>query len=112
LTVAAPERFSEQAIRRWSRQILLAEVGGGGQRRLLASRLRVVGAGPAAVVCASYLRAAGVTLAEDATDAVAAPQTPAGPDAFIQGAFAAVEAEKRILGIGQPASGNRLELPR
>lgn len=52
--------FTEEQIRRYSRHILLAEVGGKGQRRLRAARVLVLGAGGAAAVAAGYLAAAGV----------------------------------------------------
>jgi|GEM_PF-950366 len=54
----------EDQIQRYARQILLREVGGGGQTRLLASRTRVVGTGRAAEEAATYLAAAGVGVVE------------------------------------------------
>jgi hypothetical protein len=50
----------EEQIRRYSRQILLPEVGGRGQRRLLASELQLCGLGAVGVYCALYLASAGV----------------------------------------------------
>ena len=50
----------EDQIRRYARQILLREVGGTGQARLLAGRAVVVGDGAAAEEAATYLAAAGV----------------------------------------------------
>ncbi|MFM8411251.1 MAG: hypothetical protein ACKOCT_13340 [Alphaproteobacteria bacterium] len=44
----------------FSRQVLLREVGGRGQERLLASRVLVAGRGPAAESAATYLVGAGV----------------------------------------------------
>ena len=49
----------EEQVYRYSRQILLPEVGGAGQERLLAARFRLVGAGGAQEVAAAYLAAAG-----------------------------------------------------
>ena len=47
-------------IRRYARQILLREVGGTGQARLLAGSAQVTGDGRAAEEAATYLAAAGV----------------------------------------------------
>jgi len=52
--------LSEQQIHRYSRQILLAEVGGRGQSRLLESGTQVIGDGAAAQDAAVYLAASGV----------------------------------------------------
>ena len=54
-------RFSDEQMRRYSRQILLREVGGRGQARLLEAELAVVCAGAAGRVAAQYLLRAGVT---------------------------------------------------
>ena len=52
--------LSDSQIDRYSRQIVLPEIGSRGQERLLASRVAIRGGGDAALVCASYLAGAGV----------------------------------------------------
>jgi adenylyltransferase/sulfurtransferase len=52
--------FSEDQIHRYARHIILNEVGGSGQARLLASKVLVIGAGGLGSPLAMYLAAAGV----------------------------------------------------
>ncbi|MGA9521584.1 MAG: MoaD/ThiS family protein [Myxococcaceae bacterium] len=51
--------LSEAQIQRYSRQILLREVGGAGQLRLLAASVRLEGAGAALLTAAAYVGAGG-----------------------------------------------------
>jgi len=53
-------RFTEEQIRRYSRHIILKEVGGIGQQKLLDARVLLVGAGGLGSPCGYYLAAAGV----------------------------------------------------
>src|SRR5262249_54042415 len=48
--------------------ILLAEVGGRGQQRLLAARVGVAGGGPGAALCVDLLARAGVRVADGVPD--------------------------------------------
>lgn len=64
---AAPDRadgdgaeLSEAQVRRYARHILLDEIGGSGQQRLLAARVLVVGAGGLGSPLLLYLAAAGI----------------------------------------------------
>ena len=109
--------FDEPTIRRYSRQILLREVGGAGQQKLAAATVAVVGGGAAADVCALYLGAAGVRVvragsAETAeADLALRPAPAADPaEAWLAGAHAAVQGIKLLLGVGAPAS-ERLFIP-
>ena len=53
-------RLTDEQIERYSRQLILPEVGPGGQERLGAARVAVVGDGVAAERVVAYLAAAGV----------------------------------------------------
>jgi len=52
--------FTEQQIERYSRHIILKEVGGKGQKKLLDGKVMVIGAGGLGAPIALYLAAAGV----------------------------------------------------
>lgn len=52
--------LSEMQIRRYARHIVLAEVGGIGQSRLIAARVLVIGAGGLGAPLLQYLAAAGI----------------------------------------------------
>lgn len=52
--------LTEQQIERYSRHIILAEVGGAGQEKLLSSSVLIIGAGGIGSPAALYLAAAGV----------------------------------------------------
>ena len=80
--------LSEERILRYSRQILLREVGGRGQEKLLAGGVRWVGTGPAGLTAAAYVAAGGTGVE-------------AGPEPLAPGAegFLVSAAE-----VGQPAS--------
>jgi molybdopterin/thiamine biosynthesis adenylyltransferase len=58
--------LADADVERYSRQIVLAEVGGRGQERLLAARVVVEGDGDAAAVAADLLGRAGARVARDA----------------------------------------------
>ncbi|MHC4646523.1 MAG: HesA/MoeB/ThiF family protein [Planctomycetota bacterium] len=52
--------LTDQQIQRYSRQIILEEVGGTGQQKLLSSKVLIVGAGGLGAPAALYLAAAGI----------------------------------------------------
>jgi adenylyltransferase/sulfurtransferase len=52
--------LTERQIERYSRQIILEEVGGTGQKKLLSSKVLIIGAGGLGAPAALYLAAAGV----------------------------------------------------
>ena len=53
-------RLTDGQQERYARHLLLDGIGGDGQERLLASRVRVRGTGGSARACASYLAASGI----------------------------------------------------
>ena len=55
-----PIKFTEEQIKRYSRHIILPQIGGKGQRKLLGSSVLLVGAGGLGSPAALYLAAAGV----------------------------------------------------
>lgn len=67
--------LTEAQVQRYGRQILLREVGGKGQARLLARPVRVEGANPATDVAVAYLAAGGTPI-----------DGPAPADGFLAGA--------------------------
>ena len=64
--------LTDAQIERYGRQILLPEVGGRGQERLLAACVAVIGRGTAADVTATLLRRAGIERLQQVEDATAA----------------------------------------
>jgi molybdopterin/thiamine biosynthesis adenylyltransferase len=56
----AAVKLTEQQIERYSRQIILEEVGGTGQEKLLSSKVLIIGTGGLGAPVALYLAAAGV----------------------------------------------------
>lgn len=54
------KKFTDDQIRRYSRQIILPEVGGTGQHKLLNSKVLVLGAGGLGSAAIAYLAAAGI----------------------------------------------------
>ncbi|WP_425058160.1 hypothetical protein SCACP_28080 [Sporomusa carbonis] len=52
--------LTDQQLERYSRNILLSQVGGKGQKKLLAAKVLIIGAGGLGTPAAQYLAAAGV----------------------------------------------------
>ena len=52
--------FSNEQLERYSRHIILKEVGAKGQKKLLNAKVLIIGAGGLGAPCAMYLAAAGV----------------------------------------------------
>ena len=57
---ATPKRFTEDQVQRYSRHIILPNIGGAGQRKLLDSKVLVIGAGGLGSPILLYLAAAGI----------------------------------------------------
>lgn len=53
-------QLSKEQINRYSRQIILSEIGGEGQKKLLDSKVLVIGSGGLGSSCLTYISAAGV----------------------------------------------------
>lgn len=53
-------QFSEEQIKRYSRQIILPDVGGAGQKKIMQAKVLIIGAGGLGSPVALYLAAAGV----------------------------------------------------
>ncbi len=53
-------KFSEEQIERFSRQLILPEISGKGQEKLLESKVLIIGAGGLGSPCAMYLAASGI----------------------------------------------------
>lgn len=60
MTARAPIKLTDAQLDRYARHILLREIGGPGQRKLLESRVLIIGAGGLGSPTALYLAAAGV----------------------------------------------------
>lgn len=58
--IAGGANFREDQIERYSRQIILPEVGGAGQKKLLKAKVLIIGCGGLGSPCAYYLAGAGV----------------------------------------------------
>lgn len=84
--------LTEDQIQRYSRQILLKEVGGRGQQRLLATAVEVEGASRVLDVAVAYLAASGTPLVD---------RTPRR-DGFLQGATLQTFAPDSALPPGAP----------
>ena len=52
--------YTEEELERYSRQIILPEIGGKGQEKLLSSKVLIVGTGGLGSSCALYLAASGI----------------------------------------------------
>ncbi|MCI4349863.1 MAG: ThiF family adenylyltransferase, partial [Thermoplasmata archaeon] len=66
--------LGDAQVERYSRQIVLPEVGGRGQERLLAARIAVAGVGAAALTAVTLLGRAGVGAIDVAADMPALPE--------------------------------------
>jgi hypothetical protein len=84
--------LGEEQILRYSRQILLREVGGRGQERLLAGGVRLRGSGVAGLTAAAYLAAGGTAVEAEST-----PLEP-GAEGFLVGADEVGAPASEVLG--------------
>lgn len=69
--------LTEPQIHRYSRQILLRDVGGVGQQKLLATEVQLAGGGRALLTAAAYLAGGGCVITASAPDARAPVRDPA-----------------------------------
>jgi molybdopterin-synthase adenylyltransferase len=99
--------LSEEQIVRFSRQLLLAQVGGTGQRALLSCGARLRGAGPAIVTAAAHLSAGGTPVKLEEGPA----QVSAQELGFALGVGALGRARARVLEAGLASLGLRGEGP-
>ena len=103
--------FTEEQINRYARHILLPEVGGIGQEKLLASKVLVVGAGGLGSPLILYLAAAGVgtigVIDDDVVDLSNLQRQVLHHTADI-GSFQATEVIKELLNIGESLVGSFL----
>jgi hypothetical protein len=67
--------LSDEQIDRYSRQILVPEIGGRGQERLLGARVACLGSSPSLRTAIDYLRAAGIAVSRNGSDAGSAERT-------------------------------------
>src|SRR3989304_627868 len=101
--------FTEEQIERYSRHIILPEVGGQGQAKLLDSKVFVLGAGGLGSPILLYLAAAGVGtigIADGACVDLSNLQRQIIHDT--SSVIQAVEAVKELLGIGDTLAGHLL----
>lgn len=73
--------LSDEQIDRYSRQILVPEIGGRGQERLLGARVVCLGNSPSLITAIDYLSAAGIAVSREGSDAGSAAKTVATIDA-------------------------------
>jgi molybdopterin/thiamine biosynthesis adenylyltransferase len=98
--------LTDAQVERYSRQIILPEVGARGQARLLASRVVVAGAGAAAVTAVTLLGRAGVGVLDVSVDLPALPEP--SPDCRLGRGPAPVETADVVMDLsGDPAALGR-----
>lgn len=78
--------LSDAQVERYSRQIVLREIGGAGQARLLATSVLLLGGGPLAEMAALYLAGAGIGRIAlfQATDSLADAVRDLNPDVAVE----------------------------